>query len=637
LTPMEGPLPSIKVGLEIHRQLDTKHKLFCSCPTDFAESESEPEDKFLRRLRPTQSELGQVDQAALFEFHRGRGIMYESDRQTSCLVEMDEEPPGRLNAEAVETCLTAALLVNAKLVDEIHVMRKVVIDGSNTTGFQRTSVVALGGMLRAAEKDVPIQQISLEEDAARKTGQNRDIVGFKIDRLGVPLIEVTTAPVITSAGEAEKVALAIGTILRATRKVKRGLGSIRQDLNISIPSGALIEIKGVQELELVGKAVDLEVKRQQALIDIRDVLARREVKPDTIEREYVDLSSVFTGTKARVLKEALARKGVVLGVRLPRFAGLLGKELIPGLRLGTELAGRASFWGGVGGIFHTDELPGYGITEEEVKQVRVQMGLGPMDALVMVADEPLKAKEALDAVVDRAQEALAGVPEETRMAMPDGSTRYMRPRPGAARMYPETDVPPTPVTEEHIAKLKANLPETPELTVKRLKERFSINDKLAKQLVDSDYLKLFEQVAASSKVQASFIATTLSETCKSLERDGFPIHDISDETVEAIFRLIDEGIMTKEAVTELLKWQSKNPRSDPKLGVNELGLRMISERELEQIIDRHIEKNKKLVEERGAGAFSSLMGSVMSEVRGSTEPRMVTEKIKERLAKLPNK
>lgn len=627
----------MKVGLEIHRQLDTKHKLFCACPTDFAESETEPEEKFLRKLRPTQSELGQIDQAALFEFHRGRGIIYESDHQTSCLVEMDEEPPGMLNTEAVETCLTAALLVNAKPVEEVHVMRKIVIDGSNTTGFQRTSVIALSGMLRVGEKDVPIQQISLEEDAARKTGQNREIVGFRIDRLGVPLIEVTTGPVIESPAEAEKVALAIGTILRATRKVKRGLGSIRQDLNVSIPDGALTEIKGVQELDLVGKAVELEMYRQQALIGIRDELARRGVKANSIEKKYADISSVFAGTKARILKEAMSRGGVVLCLRLPKFGGLLGQELCPGLRFGTELSSRASFWGGVGGIFHTDELPGYGITEEEVKRSKELMHSESMDALVLVADEPSRAKDALDAVVDRAQEALVGVPEETRMAMPDGSTRYMRPRPGAARMYPETDVPPTPLTEEWIAKLRANLPETPERTVKRLGEQFGINEKLAKQLVDSDYLPLFEQIAASSKVPASFIATILSETCKSLEREGFPVHTIPDEMIAAIFKLIDEGIVTKEAVTQLLQWQAKNPQSDPRQGVKEIGLRMINERELEQIIDRHIEKNKKLVEEKGSGAFSSLMGSVMSEVRGSIEPRVVTEKLKEKLTKASRK
>jgi glutamyl-tRNA(Gln) amidotransferase subunit E len=632
MSSLEKESPKMKVGLEIHRQVDTEHKLFCSCPTDFAESE--PESKFLRRLRPTQSELGQIDQAALFEFHRGKSILYESEHHTSCLVEMDEEPPGKLNARAVEVCLTAALLLNAKPVEEIHVMRKVVIDGSNTTGFQRTSVVALDGTLTVGEKEVPIQQISLEEDAARKTSQSREIAGFRIDRLGVPLVEVTTGPVIESPSEAERVALAIGTILRATRKVKRGLGSIRQDLNISITGGALIEIKGVQELDLVGKAVDLEVNRQQELLKIKDELSRRQVKTELLERKYVDLSDIFRGTKAHVIKEALANGGIVLGVKLSKFGGLLGRELAPGLRLGTELSNRASFWAGVGGIFHTDELPGYGITQEEVAQAREKMNLDLEDALVLVADEPSRASDALDAVLDRAQEALVGVPEETRMAMPDGTTRYMRPRPGAARMYPETDAPPTPVTEQLIAELKDTLPETTERIVQRLVERFSINEKLARQLVDSDYLKLFEQIAATSKVQASFIATVLSENCKSLEREGYPIHDILDQTIEAIFRLVDEGVVTKEAVGELLKWQSKNPRSDPRSGVKELGLRMITEQELDEIISRHIEKNRKLTEQKGAAAFSSLMGSVMSEVRGSIEPKVVAEKLKEKLRKL---
>src|SRR3989304_5609603 len=381
--------PRIKVGLEIHRQLDTEHKLFCGCPTDFAESE--PEEKFLRRLRPTQSELGQVDQAALFEFHRGKSIIYESDHLTSCLVEMDEEPPGKLNEEAVEICLTAALFVNAKPVDEIHVMRKVVIDGSNTTGFQRTAVVAMNGMLKVDDKDVPITQISLEEDAARKTTQTRELGGYRIDRLGVPLIEVTTGPVLETPSEVEKVALAIGTTLRATRKVKRGLGSIRQDLNVSIPNGALLEINGVQELELLAKAVELEVQRQQTLLQIKEELGKRNVKPESIEKKYTDLSDIFSNTKARVLKEAISKKGTVLAVKLPGFGGLLGRELSPGLRLGTELSNRASFWAGVGGIFHTDELPSYGITEEEVKRAKERMNSEPQDALVLVADEAARA------------------------------------------------------------------------------------------------------------------------------------------------------------------------------------------------------------------------------------------------------
>ncbi len=623
--------PKIKVGLEIHRQLDTEHKLFCRCPTDFAESE--PEEKFLRRLRPTQSELGQVDQAALFEFHRGRSILYEEDSATSCLVEMDEEPPGKLNAEAVEVCLTAALLMNAKPVDEIHVMRKIVIDGSNTTGFQRTCVVALDGALSVDGKDIPIQQISLEEDAARKAGQSSETVDYRIDRLGVPLIEVTTAPVLDSPAEVEKVAYAIGTILRATRKVKRGLGSIRQDLNISTPGGALIEIKGVQELDVLGKVVEIEVNRQLRLLEIRDELLRRGAKPNSIERNYLDLTEMFVASKARIIREAMAKAGTVLALKLPKLGGLLGKELAPGLRLGTEMSNHASFWAGVGGIFHSDELPAYGMTDEEVHRVRERLKVTGDDAFVIVADERAKARDALDAVVDRAIEALTGVPEETRTVMPDGTTRYMRPRPGAARMYPETDVPQTPVIQELVAKLKANLPETPENLTKRLVDQYSINQKLSKQLVDSDYLTLFEHIASTSKVQTTFIATVLTETCKSLEREDIPIHSVSEDKIHSIFRLVDEGAVAKEAVTDLLKWQAANLNSDPTEGVKTLGLKMLSEPELEQIIDRHIEKNRNLVDEKGQGAFSSLMGSVMSEVRGSVEPKLVTETLKKRLAK----
>jgi glutamyl-tRNA(Gln) amidotransferase subunit E len=627
--------PKLKVGIEIHRQLDSKHKLFCSCPTDFAESE--PENKFIRRLRPTQSELGQVDQAALFEFHRGKSILYESDHQTSCLVEMDEEPPARLNIEAVEICLTASLLMGAKPVDEVHVMRKVVIDGSNTTGFQRTAVVALDGALNVDGKTIPVTQISLEEDAARKAAQSQNTVGYRIDRLGVPLIEVTTGPVLESPAEVEKVAHAIGTILRATRKVKRGLGSIRQDLNVSIPGGALIEIKGVQELDLLASAVELEVGRQQNLLKIRDELIHRGLKKDSLERNSNDLSDLFSATKAKIIKESLATHGVVLGVKLPKFGGLLGKELAPKLRLGTEMSNRASFWAGVGGIFHSDELPGYGVSEDEVKLVNDRLGVGEEDAFVLVADDPAKGKDAMNAVVDRAIEALVGVPEETRAAMPDGTTRYMRPRPGSARMYPETDVPPTPVTENYIAALRAHLPETSEALTKRLMSQYALNSKLTKQLIDSEYLTLFEEIATSGKMPPTFVATFLTETCKSLERDGVAVHSIPDARMKSMFELVEKGSVAKEALADLVKWQANNLNSVPADGIKSLGLKMLTEQQLDEVISRHVEKNRKLIDERGQGAFSSIMGSVMSEVRGTTDPKLVTELLKKKLGSVAGK
>ncbi|MDH5623701.1 MAG: Glu-tRNA(Gln) amidotransferase subunit GatE, partial [Candidatus Bathyarchaeota archaeon] len=414
----------LKAGLEVHQQLDTAAKLFCSCKPQLFKGE--PEVTFLRRLRPTQSELGQVDPAALFEFQKGVKILYEATGETACLVEMDEEPPRDLNREAVEIALIAALMMQAKPVDEIHVMRKTVIDGSNTTGFQRTCVVALNGEINIKGKKVPIQHVSLEEDAARKMGEEARIIRYRIDRLGIPLIEVTTAPVVYSPQEAEETALTIGRILRATGKVRRGLGTIRQDLNISIRDGALIEIKGVQELDLVSRVIENEVQRQLSLLKIRDELKERGVKKENIKEEFVDVTSGFKQTKCKVILKALEQNKQVLAVKLPKFAGLLKRELALGMRLGAEMADIASFWGRVGGIFHTDELPAYGITADEVNQIGRLMKKEPLDAVVFVADTLENATDALKAVAQRAREAVKGVPEETRAANPDGTTRYMR-------------------------------------------------------------------------------------------------------------------------------------------------------------------------------------------------------------------
>jgi len=170
-------------------------------------------------------------------------VIYETSYETDCLVEMDEEPPGILNPEAVDTALAIALSIGSRPVDEIHVMRKTVIDGSNTSGFQRTCVVSLGGRLAANGAEIGIEQVCLEEDAARKTGESEGSIVYRIDRLGIPLIEVSTEPTISSPDQARDVALGIGQALKDTGKVKRGLGTIRQDVNISTKNGALVEIK----------------------------------------------------------------------------------------------------------------------------------------------------------------------------------------------------------------------------------------------------------------------------------------------------------------------------------------------------------------------------------------------------------
>ena len=621
----------LKVGLECHQQLDTKEKLFCSCKPELFKEK--PKIFFLRRLRPTQSELGQIDPAAYFEFQKGVKILYEADPQTSCLVEMDEEPPHELNREALDIALTAALMMNAKPVDEVHVMRKVVIDGSNTTGFQRTCVVALNGEIQVEGKKIPIEHVSLEEDAARKTGEDGFIIHYRIDRLCIPLVEVATGPVIYSPKEAEKVALAIGRILRATGKAKRGIGTIRQDLNISIRDGALIEVKGVQELELLSKVVELEVQRQLNLLKIRDELQRRGITKEKIKEEIVDVTSVFINTKCSLLRKAIKQNKRVMALKLPGFSGLLGTELAPGLRLGTEMADRARFWGKVGGILHTDELPSYGVTEDEIKNLRMMLEAEPQDAVVIVADVKENCIDALHAVAERAKEALRGVPEETRAAKQDGTTRYMRPRPGAARMYPETDVPPIAITPEHIRRLKKRLPELPEQKTKRIIREYGINEKLARQLQDSDYSDLFEVIVEETSASPTLVAATLTETFKALKREGVKVENLRDDQIIEAFRLVSSGKTSKEALPEIVKWLSIHEEASPMEAIEALGLSMLSEDELREVIKDEVSRNEEIISQRGQRAFGFLMGQIMKKHRGRVKAEEVSRLLREELAR----
>jgi glutamyl-tRNA(Gln) amidotransferase subunit E len=621
----------LKVGLEIHQQLATSTKLFCSCPPELFKDD--PTIVFLRRLRPTQSELGQIDPAAFFEFQKGIRVLYEANRQTGCLVEMDEEPPHPLSIEAVEVVLMVSLMMNAQPVDEVHVMRKTVIDGSNTTGFQRTSIIALDGWIKVNEKVIPIQAASLEEDAARKIGTEAEgkIIRYRIDRLGIPLIEVTTGPVIYSPQEAQEVALAIGRILRDTGKVMRGLGTIRQDLNVSLPNGALIEIKGVQALDLISTVVEYEVQRQLGLIAVKEELNMKGIKAQDLKEDIVDVTDLFKDSTSKVIRKAMDKKQPVKAVRLPGFAGFLKRELMPNFRVGTELSDRAKFWGRVGGIFHTDEMPNYGITIEEVEAVRKAVNASEEDAVVFVADTAENTTDALKATVARAQEVLIGVPAETRTAKEDGTTRYMRPRPGAARMYPETDIPSTLITNEFVEKIRATLPESAEKKQQRLAKQHGLNEKLAKQIVDSEYNLLFDAIVKESGVSATTVAVFLTENLKALKRDAVQVENVSDLQIQEIFKRIGSGELTKEALSDVFTWLSKNENRDVHDAIATLGLKMFIREELEQIIDKAIEANKTQVEKLGKNAFGLLMGLVMKEVRGKANPEVVNELIKKKL------
>ncbi|WP_056933314.1 Glu-tRNA(Gln) amidotransferase subunit GatE [Thermococcus barophilus] len=616
----------LKVGLEIHRQLDTK-KLFSPVPSELHE---EVDFTFQRRLRPTMSELGEIDQAALEEFKKGKTYVYEGNYKFSDLVYMDEEPPHMPDEEALRVALQIAYLLNATPVDEVHFMRKIVIDGSNVSGFQRTAIIAMNGKVDTPWGSVGIPTICLEEDAARIIEREDGKVIYRIDRLGIPLVEIATTPDIHHPEQAKVVAKYIGDALRATRKVKRGLGTIRQDLNVSIKGGARIEIKGVQELDMIPIIIEREVIRQLNLLRIRDELKKRGVNEEELKEEFYDVTDIFENTQSKIIARAIKKGGKVLALKLPKFRGLIGYEIQPGRRLGTEMADRAKKY--VKGIFHIDELPNYGITQKEVDAIIERLGLGEEDAFVLVAAEEEIAKKALREVLQRAKEALYGVPEETRRALPDGNTQYMRPLPGKARMYPETDIPPILITKEMKEEILANLPELPQAKVERYVREFKIDKSLAKTLVDDERDELFEELIGMG-VKPSLAASILVVVLKGLKKE-VPIDNITDEHIKEAFKLYLDNKIAKEAFEEIFKELALHPEKSPFQVAEEKGLTLLSPEEVEKIIDEIIQQNIDVIKAKGMGAMGMIMGRAMARLRGKADGKLVSQLVRKKIQEL---
>ena len=620
----------LKAGLEIHQQLDTRTKLFCKCPTTLRDKK-ESTLSFKRYQRASKSEMGEVDKAALEEEKYSRTFMYKGYDST-CLVENDEQPPGELNREAIDVSLEVALLLNMNPMDEVHTMRKIVIDGSNTCGFQRTALVAMGGGIETEEGFVGVDSLSLEEDAAQKIETEGEgdayAVVYSLDRLGIPLVEIGTAPDIRTVEQARKVAEHLGMILRSTGKVKRGLGTIRQDINISIEGGARVELKGVQNLRLIGKIVENEVIRQTKLIELREELKRRGAE---VESSIVDLSSVFERTASNVIK--LQAGGNVSGVCLRGFSGLLGTELQPERRFGSELADFANKYGV--GLMHTDELPAYGITAEEVEHLKRTFDATEADCVVIVAAERERAEKALKAVLSRAEEAMRGVPKETRRSLPNGSSAYMRPLPGASRMYPETDVLPVEINEQKLKQIKSKLPETFEHRKERYREKFGVNDEIADKISRNFNFGLFERIMESyENIPATLVVRTLTDTLAELTQEGvevgIEVEKLEDQHFLDVFKLLSANAFGKEAVPGILKFLANQPDKSVERAIEEIGLR-VDKGEVEVLIADIVNQKKKFIREKGARAVGPLMGIVMKELRGKVDGKVINKILEEKV------
>jgi glutamyl-tRNA(Gln) amidotransferase subunit E len=621
----------LKVGFEIHQQLATDSKLFCNCSCQ----EADRYDRiFMRRLRPTQSELGAYDPAAMFEFSKMRSSEYHAATGTSCLVEADEEPPHEVNREALETALVFSLALRSKIMDEIHVMRKIVIDGSNTSGFQRTMLVAAGGHLDVAGKKVGVQSICLEEDASKVLGEGNGSRRYGLDRLGVPLVEIALEPVTGKPEDIMQVALTLGRLLRASKKVARGLGSIRQDVNVSVMGGAVVEVKGVQQLDQLIKVIEHETARQHGLVIISEKLKEKKVSEGSIGNRIEDVTDIMNKSQSKVVKKMMSGPSPVFrAIRIPGFAGMLGFEPYPGIRLGKELGELVRFYD-LGGVFHSDEHPDNGITQDEVDAVSRRLDLQKDDAFVIIGGPQDRVAYAGDAIVRRLKAALAGVPAETRAATLDGRTVFSRPRPGAARMYPETDIPTIPVTDKTLESLAGAVPKPWDDVVDAIASKYGLNKTIASQIFDSDYLSIFESIANKTKVQPTFVASKLTEDITSLQRQGLDPSVLSDSIIEETFRKLDSGSIAKESIVLIFEKLMRKEAATVDEAIKALGVSSISDEELSAALDKIIADNVAAVKEKGMGALSMLMGRSMAVLRGKADGQKINVMLKEKLGKL---
>ena len=619
----------LKVGLEIHQQLATNKKLFCNCTP--IESD-EYAQKFSRRLRASKSEMGEYDPAALFENIKSKTIIYYANPESSCLVEKDEEPPHDLDPQAKEIALQIASSLESNIFREIYPMRKTVVDGSNTSGFQRTMLISQGGKLKVDGIQVGVQSICLEEDAAKLLKDKDAEREYSLDRLGIPLVEIALEPVTADPAEIKKVALSLGRLLRTTKKVSRGLGSIRQDVNVSVSDSGVVEVKGVQQLDQLEKVVEYEAKRQHGLILISKKLQERNIE-NISKNEVFNVTEIFRKCSSKIIQKAFKENAIIKAIKIKKFAGLFSYSPYEGIRLGKEIGQLVRFFG-IGGVFHSDELPNYGIKDSDLEQIKKQLAIEDKDAFLILAAPQLKIDFAINSIINRIEDAKNGVPAETRLATQTGETIYLRPRPGASRMYPETDIPPIVVTDEELEFAKNSIPKSWDESLSELEKKYQLNPQLTEQIFDSNYLEIFEEICSKENISPNFVASTLCSTITNLERQGMNSNLLKPEFISKSFELLSENKISKESIEIIFENIMSGKSKSIDEAIEKLSIKTISDEELEEILNEIVNENNELIKNQSERSMGPLMGIAMKNLRGKVSGEKISRSLKIKVKKI---
>ncbi len=593
-------------GLEIHQRLATAEKLFCSCSAIL--DELPPRHDVIRHQRAVAGELGEIDRSAKFEELKDRSFMYKLNDVHACLVDIDEEPPHTINRDALEIALQLAASMEMRVPAELEPMRKEVVDGSNPSAFQRSTLVGLNGRISVNGNGIDVPSMFLEEESAGIIKNAESYAEYDTSRIGIPLIEIDTFPYIRTPKEAKSVALHIGTLLRLTGLVQRGIGSIRQDVNVSIKGGSRIEIKGLQELADMDKYIENEVVRQQKLLEIAKHLKSRNAE---VSESQIDLTGIFASTESKLILSSLKSGGSVFGFKLKNFNGAIGMEVNPGRRLGSEISDYAKM-AGVKGIIHSDEdMEKYSINESELAEIRKRLALSDGDSFIMVAAKADIAEKALRLAMERAKMAMEIIPPETRAV--DNrelyTTRFMRPLPGGSRMYPETDIKPIYVSDEMLISAQERRISVEEERSK-LKSELDSED-MAERMMLSTELPLYREITKNASIDKQFVANILLQKFRELQRDGVDVESIENERIKQIFEMFSEGAVAKQAVEQLLRLAAKEPKAAITEIIKANALGRITGKKLEEMVSKEL-KGRDLSDRSALPLF---IKSFMSEHR----------------------
>ncbi len=553
-----------KSGLEVHQQLLTEKKLFCRCPAGRYSKEYNAE--ILRHMRPTLSELGEYDGTALMEFKTKKNITYRINRETVCTYEMDDTPPFEINEQALDIAFEIGMLLDATLVDELHIARKQYLDGSIPTGFQRTAITCVNGEVPYKDRIIHIIQMSIEEDSCREASDLGHERIYLTDRLGTPLIETVTAPEMKTPQEVAEVNQILRKLVRSTGHVRTGIGAGRQDVNVSVTGGTRIEIKGVSRIPYIPRLTYNEAMRQWNLLLLRDELHSRGITEETFKADYTDVTKALKKTLYKPVHQAIADGKTVNCVALKGYKGLLNWQTQTDTYFSKEISDRVRVIACISeipNILHSD-TPMDSISTAEWQKLRKQMEADENDTLVLVWGCPGDAETGAKEIIIRAKEATIGIPSETRQALRDGTNGFERILPGPERMYPDTDLPPKRITEDRKARLREGLPKYFWDNMKWYYE-LGIPEDTIEPLSYSKYAPLFEKLVKEHEVSPVLAAVVLVQNIKRLKKQGLDILKLTDDILENILILNKDGLLPADAILFAMRDAVKTGKFDKEM------------------------------------------------------------------------